>query len=373
VTALLLAVLAQAAAAPLDRAADFARSLEAAVAKGDTLALDLALDPDAFYGRVVGKTVLSPGINDFLKPMARLSFASTPIFAVLQPPVAWKFLRVRQADDGIRALFRMTGKGAGFNYQELLLVDDPAGFRIIDYFVLNFGGFQSELARRSIMPSPEALQVLNILKAPTAGDFMQDYMENPLNQLSRLFSAGEHAKVLDLYYSKPDFFGKIRIAQVLHINAARNIDAAAHQKAVDEMEAAFKDDPAVAIASIGGHTMHHEKDKALAAIDRVDKAVGGDLFLNVTRANLYFECKDAAKARELAKLVTEKEPSLSHGWWTLIGMQLSEKDYKGVAASLTGAEKNLGLHFENLDEIEIYADFAKSPEYAEWMKGRKPK
>ncbi len=373
VTALLLAVLAQVAAPPLDRAADFAGALETAVAKGDTLTLDLALDPDAFFDRVVGATKLTPATVDFFKPMIRMTFASSQIFAVVKPPMAWKFLRVRKADDGIRALFRMTGAGGAFHYHEYLLAGEPPSFRIVDYHVLNFGGFQSEMTRRSLMPSPEALKVLNMLQAPTPGDFMMDFKENLLNRLSNLYTAGEYRKALDLFYEKPATFKTIRIAQVLHINAARMIDQPTHQKAIDDMQEFFKDDPAISIASFGGYMRFKQKDRALEAVNLIDKAVGGDIFLNVTRASIHYECDEPAKALDLARIVTEKEPSLAHGWWTLLGAQLTLKKYQDLAHSLTLAEKHLGMDFGDLKDVDVYADFTKSPEYAEWMKSRAPK
>jgi predicted Zn-dependent protease len=370
IAALLIAGLLPSVQEPPEKAAEFARGLETAVAKGEFITFDLALDPDAFYDRVVGATKLTPSVVRFLKPVIRTTFTSTPIFAVLKGQLNYKFLKVRKTDDGFRALFRMTGENATFNYHELLVVPDQDGFKVVDYFVLNAGEFQSDLTRRIIMPSPQALKVLRELLAPTPGDFMLDYSSKDLNQLSQLFTGGQYQEALDLYYRKSAVLKKVKIAQVLHINAARMIDQAAHQKAVDDMRDVFKDEPALYIAAVGGYLQFKQLDKALEAIDRIDQTVGGDVFLNLIRARAHLQVKDPAKARDLARTVTEKEPKLEHGWWIRIEAHLALKEFKEVARCLSLAEKNLEVTFEDLAEEEAYAEFVKSSEYAEWLKER---
>jgi hypothetical protein len=366
---LLLAALLQVAQATPESAAEFARGLEAAVAKGEWITFDLALDPDAFYDRVVGATKLTPPCVSFLKPIVRTTLTSGPIFGVLKGRVTYKFLRARRDGGGFRALFRMTGEGAAFNYHELLLVPDAGGFRVVDYHVLNFGEFQSDLTRRVVMPSPQMLRILDDQITPTPDDFVADYGSKEINRLSQLFSAGRHQEALD-FYRKAPALKHIRIAQVLHINAASSIGPAELEKAVGEMQEEFKDEPAVFIAAAGGYLRLQVLDKALEAIDRIEQAVGGDVFFNVMRANAHLGGKNPAKARELAQLVTDKEPTLDHGWWARIGAHLALKEFKDVARCLTLAERHLGVTFGDLSNSAGYSEFAKSPEYVQWLKER---
>jgi|SRR5579859_1532897 len=372
--AFLFAVVCQDPATASERAADFARRLEAAVAKGERISLDMAMDADAFYNRVVDTAKLSQNLEEFYKPMIRMSFTSGPYFGVLKGRVTYKFLRIRKADDGLRALFRLTGQGAAFHYHELLLTPDVESFRIVDYFVLKFEGFQSELTRRSVMPSPQTLKLFNKLQHhPTPGDVMMDYNSNVLNQFSQLVTAGEHQKALDKYYENVQALKNVGIAQVLHVNAARMIDQATYDKALKEMAEVFKTGPAVDIVTLGGHLQYGQLDGALSCIDRIEKHVGGDIFLNVIRGNAYLGDKQPAKARDFFRAVTETEPTLDQGWWTLIAANLALKEYKEVVRCLNAVEKHLDVTIGDLSKVKTYEEFLKSPEYADWMKGRDPK
>jgi hypothetical protein len=373
IASLLLALLCQTDATAPDRAAEFARRLEKAVAEGELITLDMAMNADAFYDRVVGATKLSPGLVGFLKPMIRTSFTSEPYFAIAKGRATWKFLRIRKADDGLRALFRLTGQGGAYSYHDLLLAPDGDRFQISDYYVLNFAGFQSDLVRRSLIPSPQTLDVLNQLLRPTAGDFMMDYGSNPLNQFSQLVTAGEYRKALDKYDENVGVLKNVAIAQVMRINAARSIDQKAHANAVQQMSDVFKNDPAVDMAALGGYLEFGALEKALGTIDRIEKAVGSDVFLNILRANAYMGDKQSAKARDLYRSVTEAEPTLDQGWWGLINVHLAAKEFKDVARCLDAVEKNLNVTLGDLAQIDAYKDFVASPEYAAWMKGRGPK
>jgi tetratricopeptide (TPR) repeat protein len=355
-------------------AADFARRLEGAVAKGELISLDISMDADAFYNRVIGSTKLSQGLEEFLKPLIRMSFTSGPYFATLKGRITYKFLRIRKAEEGLRALFRVTGQGAAFNYHELLLVPDADSFRIVDYFLLNFEGFQSELTRRCVMPSPKLLKLFNELDIrPNPADMMTDYASNVLGQVSHLVSSGEYQKALDKYYENVETLKNVGIAQVLHVNAARMIDQATHEKALREMSEAFKSGPAIDIATLGGCLEFQQLDGALKCIDRLEKSLGGDVFLNVLRGNAYLGSKQAAKARDLYRTVTEAEPTLDQGWWSLITAHLALKEFKEVVRCLNAVENHLKVTLGDLSTTKTYSEFVDSPEYAEWMKGRNPK
>ncbi len=135
----------------------------------------------------------------------------------------------------------------------------------------------------------------------------------------------------------------------------------------------FKTGPAVDIVALGGHLQYGQLGGALSCIDRIEKHVGGDIFLNVIRGNAYLGDKQASKARDLFRTVTETEPSLDQGWWTLIAANLALKEYKEVVRCLNAVEKHLDVTIGDLSKVKTYEEFLKSPEYADWMKGRDPK
>ena len=133
----------------------------------------------------------------------------------------------------------------------------------------------------------------------------------------------------------------------------------------------FPGDPAADLAAVAGFIQYKKLDKALETIDRLEKAVGGDVYLNSLRASARLASGDAAKARALAATVTEQEPTLDQGWTTLLRVNLALKDFREVARCLSLVEKHLEITFGDLSTDKTYEEFIKSPEYADWMKGRK--
>ncbi len=349
---------------------DCARALEADLNKGDVASFDRTFDSDAFYDRVVGKTELSAPMAGLLKPLLRSACVSQAVFILPEP--ACKFLRVRTVDGQTRALFRLVTSGGRFAYHDLVLAPRDGKLRIVDVFQCHAGEFHSATARRFFVPADEALDVLNLLRAPTPGDLTATTQDAPFFKLSELHQQRDWKGVLALFADKKADLAKVRLAHVLRIDAAREVDKASHEKAVAGMLEAFPDDAAAHVAAIVGFIRYGQVEKAIDAIDRLDKAVGGDVFLNVLRASAHLEAQaDLPKARALAEKATAEEPALGIGWLTLIGIHAAAKDFKELARCLTLYEKHGKMIIGDLTMVPLYAEFVKSPEYAEWMKGRK--
>ncbi len=54
----------------------------------------------------------------------------------------------------------------------------------------------------------------------------------------------------------------------------------------------------------------------------------------------------------------------------MIGIHATAKDFKELARCLTLFEKHTKQSIGDLATVPLYAEFMKSTEYAEWMKGR---
>ncbi len=345
---------------------DFARALEVALNKGDVATFDKAFDADAFYDRAVGKTELSATIAKLLKPLIQSGCVSQAVFTLSAP--AYKFLRVRTVDGQSRALFRLVRAGGAFAYHDLVLDGQS---RIVDVFQYHAGEFHSATARRFFVPDDAALKTFNQLKSPTDGDLAAATQASPFWKLSELRQEGDAKKVLAYFDEKKADLVKVRLAHVTRVDAARETDKATHDKAVAEMLEAFPDDATTHLAAILGFIRYRQLEKAIDAIDRLDKAVGGDGFLNVMRATAHLEAEiDLPKARAFAEKLTDAEPTLQIGWLTLIGIHATAKDFKELARCLTLFEKHTKQSIGDLALVPLYAEFMKSPEYAEWMKGR---
>jgi hypothetical protein len=65
---------------------------------------------------------------------------------------------------------------------------------------------------------------------------------------------------------------------------------------------------------------------------------------------------------------------LADAYWARITVALKEKDHADTLAWLKKIVEKCAMEFEDLMKLDDYAEFVKSPQYAEWLKwyrGRK--
>lgn len=109
-------------------------------------------------------------------------------------------------------------------------------------------------------------------------------------------------------------------------------------------------------------------DEAMKCVDRLDKSVGGDPYLNYVRASFAFDRGDRTEARRLAKRVVEEEPTFKESYYFLIGLSLEDQKHDETLEWLKKVREKLSLTFENLTTVKEYEHFVKSPQYQEWLK-----
>lgn len=101
----------------------------------------------------------------------------------------------------------------------------------------------------------------------------------------------------------------------------------------------------------------------------MDRRVGSDPYLWALRGNiLYLEGKTELAKTEIGRAVTA-DPWLEEGYLALIGISLKERRFKDTARWIAAMRDVAGAEIASLEEAPEYAEFVRSPEYAE-MKAR---
>src|SRR5262249_28440975 len=135
-------------------------------------------------------------------------------------------------------------------------------------------------------------------------------------------------------------------------------------------------DPAVDIVSIDYYVLKKQFKEALDCVERLDKAVGGDPYLFVLRANLLLESGQFTDAIAAVDKALKQEPKLEEAYWSRITIALKEKKHGDTSVWLKKAveELNLTLNEEEMRNTPEYQPFLQSPEYREfrrWYEKRK--
>jgi hypothetical protein len=126
------------------------------------------------------------------------------------------------------------------------------------------------------------------------------------------------------------------------------------------------------LALVAGCEKPDDWDKALANIDVVDRAVGGDASQEAMRAEA---CLKRAKPGDLdaawqqVETATKTDPALSKGWYARLDVAVARRDYASAIDTVerVGGDFKAKLSEETLRTIPSFADFIASPEYQAWQ------
>jgi hypothetical protein len=351
---------------------DFAKKLEKSLAARDKSVYDSAFDFGALADRVLSgltttddeKKTFTAGVQDSFPDV------SARLMTSLGKAGTVKLLRVRETGGDVIALLRYTFDDGTFSYEELYL-DRPADgpVRIVDIRSFMRAELMSERLRRSFLEKRVADPlVLDGLRGSEKEFFASLSQIQAIRALHRAKKEKEALAALD---ALPSTLRTARPLLLLRRNIARAAGPQDREAALEALEKAFGDEPSVAFLLADGYVVTKHYDAALAALDRLDRGLGGDPYVSYQRALVLKQANKRAESRAAAAQATDAEPTLAVAWWYLVELALEDKAFSEVAKNLTAVENQAGVEIVDLTAVPVYADFVKSREFAAWFAARK--
>jgi len=241
-----------------------------------------------------------------------------------------RLLNVRREGTDVRAVFRVIGGEGSLNYVELLC-EPRAGRRIcaVDVFNWTTGEYVSETMRHMVgvmeQQKPTALDRITGKEDPNVE------MANAINEMNRLAKAGQWEAVLKRYAQLPPKLQREKVFAVHRARAAAKVDQNEYLEALKFWQVNFPRDPSIDLISLDALTHKGKYDVALEMVERLDRNIGGDPFLEVMRAVLRQKLgqPDVAKAR--VKEALRREPELGR----LLSpglLRLAREDYRSTTS-----------------------------------------
>lgn len=284
----------------------------------------------------------------------------------------YRMLRIRRNGPDVRAVFRHLAAEGGVMYYEFKLLKDASDrTRAVDIYNYYGAEWTSASIRRMFLAA-----AAGVSDAPGDQKFAQqnDYVRHApkLVAMRRHFDAGEFDLCLKVYNNLPESLKKEK--SILFARLAAVISSGDNEqylKVLKEAREILPNDPAFDLISIDAHTLNKEYDKAIACIDSVDRAVGGDPSLNVMRCGIRIAQAKYNDARTLAEKAITEEPDLYDAHYALVTVSLKERKFQEVASRLTDLEIEFEADLSEIESDPEYAEFIQSPEYAAWLKARK--
>jgi tetratricopeptide (TPR) repeat protein len=365
---------AQTAAPTEKECREFAAKLEAALKEGDGAFLDQSLDMDAILGAAAEGLEVDAATRALFENGLRGTFRpGEKIQQITRGTGSYRLLRLHEFGGRPCALFRLVGDSSGVVYHELALAATAAGRLVItDIYVLNTGEWISATFRRGLLAMAQQAQSGALDKlSGWENDFVKN-LDN-LQAIRLLMKAGKFAEALKSWLELPESLRRDKNLLMMRLQIAHELGERQYLSAINDFQKAFPDDPSLHLSLIDGCLFMKKYAEAQAAIDRVDKAVGGDPYLNVLRAGVLIEQQKFDEAKVFAQKTADAEPTLIDGHFTLLTIALAQQDHKETARLLRKLEKEFEMIFGDLTEADAYRHFVQSKDYADWMDWRRQK
>jgi len=346
---------------------DFALRLEASSGNCDPTLLRSSLAVEELMARGTGDLDVDPVLREAFLAGFRSSFdLGGDICSIVDQGGSYSLLGVRRVDGRPRALFRMIG-GSGLNYHDFLLVDGENGsVRIVDFYSYLTGEWFSRTLRRSFLP----------FVADANGRFVDGLAGSEgvyvralprILQMQGLARERRFGDAVNLYEELPEELRADKDLLLLYFNMASQAGQSSYRKALRELTRRYPDDPALDFVLIDHYFYERQFDRALEAINAIDRRVGGDPYLSCFRANVLYVGGRLAEAKRHARRAISRDPRLEDPYWTLVTISLDEGNYGETARLLTAIRTELKIELADLREIPEYADFVRSDAYRRWV------
>jgi tetratricopeptide (TPR) repeat protein len=349
-------------------AVSFGKAIVAAYKEKKFDTLDDRYDVDAMLDRTLKGVEVGESAKQGFRAGAKKSMKLSTFLRQLSGTFeSLAFLRYRAEGGSPRILFRAWGE-RGANFLEIVLAPAGDSVRGVDIFSYLSGEPLSETCRRLFLGSlaGEPGFVGKLLKKEN------EYLKAlpKIKEAVLLVREAKYAEALREISTLPEAMKVEKCILVLRLQAASNVGTAEATAALKDFRKAFPDDPALDFLSIDPLFMARRFDEVRESLDRLDRRLGGDAYIEFLRANSYLaeERFDLARSRAVAAIGMEK--TLAGPYWTLVNISLKEKKYADTVKWLERVESDLKQEIGDLTQAEEYAGFVRSPEYEDWGKGR---
>jgi len=346
---------------------EFAQNIEAEMSAGDISGFRKAFDIPTLTTRAFGDLDASPnlrrqfgvGVNSGLDQLV------TALADNMKSGGGYAFLRLHIVKGELRAMFRMTGK-TGLNYHDMVLKVGPGDtVRVVDMYIATTGEELSDSYHRVLLPLVAEVDK-GALARLTEGE--SEYVKNiggardmGLKVLNKDYS-GVHA----IYEGLPVSLQSEQIVMLYDLQSLVHIDLKLYAQAMDRYEKAFPDSPSLSLLRIDSTMLAKDWTGMLATIDKLDKQVGGDIFLNVFRVTALQSLGRGDEALAAGEECLKVYPHCTEAYVALLQALAMQKNWVGTKDMMERMLAYSGKFLPTMTLDPVFSEFIKTQEFAEF-------
>lgn len=308
----------------IDEARQFATAFGAALAPCDPTRVGALLDGDNLMRRAVHKSKLPAKLRRQMSGAGDGAPIAGLLCQGIGEDATYVLLRIKEVDGQPRPLFRLIADDA-VNYHELELGTSRKDHvvRVVDIRVYASGDLLSESMTQMFD------QVAVAMRA--GGDPAS--IQRTTQALKEARVRGDSEEVRRLLSTMPPELRNAKPMRLAELMVGPDLDEAVYAEIMERYRHDFPDDPSIDVVAVDYYYLKKDMAGVLGAIEKLDKLVGGDPYLDVLRANAYLldtEPAHLAEAERWARKATEAEPALENAWWSLAVALLRRGDHAAV-------------------------------------------
>lgn len=198
--------------------------------------------------------------------------------------------------------------------------------------------------------------------------------ERHISEMAAFTDAGDWQSALRLYDLLPNAIQNTKYVLLTRLAAATQAGGQEFEDALNALHTALPNDRCWDFFHFDYYLAKHQYAETRAAIDRLDKQLGGDSYQDARRSLTYYMEKNYKQAREFAQKSIDAEDNVLLPYALLLQTALAEKNFDETARLLIAMEAKSLMKFpEDLTTVPVYAEFVESPQYQTWLKRTKSK
>ena len=309
----------------------------------------LALD-DATRARVHRSVSSSNGLRTTIAQLMRAGILEGGRF---------RFIRIKTVRKRPAAIFRLAGHGLMSWWGFHLGSDTDGQSRIED--VLNFGNggwFSDHIRRMVLFQHPKAAGE----EQATFEAFKKTY-----DKMQDAFGNLRYEEGLRYYEKLPASWRVKRNVLEARLHAARHAGDDAYATALAAIVEHHPGDEGAMIKQFELGMVREHYEEARRAVDRLDKALGGDPYLDLKRAEILVRTGKEPQAQALTSAFMKKDRSLADAYIVLAECAVARGEFQEAVRHYGRAAAMRTNPFEPSKQVPRATDFFASKPYKRWQ------
>ena len=332
-----------------EEATTLGKEIEKSVSQKNATYLDDAIDVKSIVNRMKitsGKSLINE--NGFEKGIKEKMILGKEIIRSIGAKGSYKMIRCYSVGDTQHVLFRMYGNGS-VNYHDFELTHVKGVCKIADVYVYLSGENLSET-------------LANLYKQFDATGFNDNDMASlkKINEIRKMYHSSRFSDAKEAIEKLPYNIRNMKPVMLLNIMICGSLENndSIYEKALEDYKAVYPQEANMDLLSIDGYFLQKKYDKVMTSINKLDKALGGDPFLDFYRYACYKMLEDKPGQKESLERLVKNMPDFEEGYQSLIGFYLEEATYDKAAQTLATYKKHPEFDIETMNTlVAMYPGF----------------